>query len=495
MGELICSEEKKKHIGILVHVKPWQGGSYQYVEFILDAFAACLDEYVVDVICTESGWEKILKERYPLFSCHRVPFSYEFMVQEIDNMGFDYIFMPTYGVDYFYEITFKTPLISVIHDLMYYFQPRGKMWTCKESSYFYQKQCQRSIGVFVDSNMGKDHCMEALGHMYEEKLYVLPFRIPNYLYETTTKEVFLKNKKFIFYPAQFFRIKNHINLLLALYFLRRKGIYVNLLFTGKGKAGYDDVYDMVKMLDLETQVEIIDYVNGAEMKYLLQEARAMIMPSYAGPTNIPPLEAMFMGCPIAVSDIFAMPEQIGDAGLIFDPKSIDDIADVLEQLWVDDELCKKLSLRAKNRVEMFSKELFNQRFRKEMRAIIQKHKSSMQYLENLVCICRQYREIYLYGAGEIGFLVGNYLRDKKDIHISGYIVSSLDSTSKELLGIPIYCFSDIKEKLKNALVILALSENIQREITPMLCGVKMGMIHDISNQEKNEAWVYYVNAH
>lgn len=495
MGEYVCGEEKRRCIGILVHVKPWQGGSYQYVEFILDAFAACSDEYVVDVICTEIGWEEILEKRYPLFSCHRVQFSYEFMVQEIDNMGFDYIFMPTYGVDYFYEITFKTPFISVIHDLMYYFQPRGKMWTCKESSYFYQKQCQRSIGVFVDSDMGKKHCMEALGHMYDEKLYVLPFRVPNYLYETTIKEVFLKNKKFIFYPAQFFRLKNHINLLLAVYFLKRKGIYVNLLFTGKGKAGYDDVCDMVNMLDLEAQVEIIDYVDGAEMKYLLQEARAMIMPSYAGPTNIPPLEAMFMRCPIAVSDIFAMPEQVGEAGLLFDPKSIDDIADVLERLWINDELCQKLSWQAKDRVKMFSKELFNHRFRKEMRDIIQKYESSMKHLENLVCVCQQYREVYLYGAGEIGFLVGNYLRDQKGIHISGYIVSSLDSTSRGLLGTPIYCFNDIKEKLKNALIILALSENIQREVSSILSGVKTGGIHAISDHEKNEAWVYYVNTH
>lgn len=44
------------------------------------------------------------------------------------------------------------------------------------------------------------------------------------------------------------------------------------------------------------------------LSFLYQKAWAMIMPSYFVPTNIPPLEAMALGCPVAVLNRYAMPE-------------------------------------------------------------------------------------------------------------------------------------------------------------------------------------------
>ena len=66
------------------------------------------------------------------------------------------------------------------------------------------------------------------------------------------------------------------------------------------------------------------------------------MPSYFGPTNIPPLEAMALGCPVAVSNKYAMPEQVGDAGLLFDPDSPEEIAKCIKAMWLDDKLRQKM---------------------------------------------------------------------------------------------------------------------------------------------------------
>ena len=43
-----------------------------------------------------------------------------------------------------------------------------------------------------------------------------------------------------------------------------------------------------------------------------------------------------------LSNIYAMPEQIGDAGLFFNPNSSQEIADVIYKLWTDDALVKEL---------------------------------------------------------------------------------------------------------------------------------------------------------
>jgi hypothetical protein len=49
---------------------------------------------------------------------------------------------------------------------------------------------------------------------------------------------------------------------------------------------------------------------------------------------------------VAVSDIYGMREQVGDAGLFFDPKSVPEMTSTILQLWNDDALCDELSRRS-----------------------------------------------------------------------------------------------------------------------------------------------------
>src|SRR5262249_60417747 len=60
---------------------------------------------------------------------------------------------------------------------------------------------------------------------------------------------------------------------------------------------------------------------------LYQGAAALVMPTYGGPTNLPPLEAVTLGCPVIYSDLAGCREQMGDAALycdLFDPSSLAD---------------------------------------------------------------------------------------------------------------------------------------------------------------------------
>jgi glycosyltransferase involved in cell wall biosynthesis len=69
------------------------------------------------------------------------------------------------------------------------------------------------------------------------------------------------------------------------------------------------------------------------------------MPTYFGPTNIPPLEAMELGCPVIVSNKYAMCEQVGDAGLLCDPDSPEDIANCIMQVWGNEEKRKDMIVK------------------------------------------------------------------------------------------------------------------------------------------------------
>ena len=87
------------------------------------------------------------------------------------------------------------------------------------------------------------------------------------------------------------------------------------------------------------------------------------MPTYYGPTNIPPLEAFSVGCPVAISGIYGMPEQVGDAALLFNPDSVDEIASSIRRLWTDDKLCAELSEKGSKKAAQWGQKQFNERLR------------------------------------------------------------------------------------------------------------------------------------
>ena len=71
------------------------------------------------------------------------------------------------------------------------------------------------------------------------------------------------------------------------------------------------------------------------------------MPTFFGPTNIPPIEAFNYGCPVLISDIFASREQCGNSALYFNPNEINQIADKIKDIWLNDDLYLKMSKKSK----------------------------------------------------------------------------------------------------------------------------------------------------
>ena len=71
----------------------------------------------------------------------------------------------------------------------------------------------------------------------------------------------------------------------------------------------------IKLLKLENTITILEEIVLIYIPFIYKNATALIMPSFGGPTNIPPLEAIFSSCAVGVSRIYGMPEQLQDASL------------------------------------------------------------------------------------------------------------------------------------------------------------------------------------
>jgi len=86
------------------------------------------------------------------------------------------------------------------------------------------------------------------------------------------------------------------------------------------------------------QIVRAGYVSDGELKALYEHAACLAFPSLYEGFGLPPLEAMYCGCPAIISPHPALAEACGDAAMYCDPHSVDDIARKIESLLTDDAL-------------------------------------------------------------------------------------------------------------------------------------------------------------
>jgi glycosyltransferase involved in cell wall biosynthesis len=87
-----------------------------------------------------------------------------------------------------------------------------------------------------------------------------------------------------------------------------------------------------------TRIVSAGFVTDGELKALYENATCFVFPSLYEGFGLPPLEAMYCGCPVIASREASLPEVCGDAAMYCDANSIDDIASKLALMLGDPEL-------------------------------------------------------------------------------------------------------------------------------------------------------------
>jgi glycosyltransferase involved in cell wall biosynthesis len=137
--------------------------------------------------------------------------------------------------------------------------------------------------------------------------------------------------RYLFYPANSWRHKNHQGLLDALLMLKEQsGIEIPLILTGQLFCGEHNHFDIVREMHLrglESQVFHLGLVPIATVKQLYVNSAALIFPSFFEGFGLPLAEAMSCGCAIIASRRSSIPEIAGKAALYFNPDDPSDIAE------------------------------------------------------------------------------------------------------------------------------------------------------------------------
>jgi glycosyltransferase involved in cell wall biosynthesis len=151
-------------------------------------------------------------------------------------------------------------------------------------------------------------------------------------------------------------VKKHKNLprLIDAFAGIRGQIPHNLIVVGK-REGFLNSEKLSPSIsaDLDGRVRFTGQVTDQELREYYRNATALIFPSLYEGFGFPLVEAMAEGCPIACSKVASLPEVAGDAALLFDPFSIEDIGRALLQITSDSALRYTLAERGRQRLGQF----------------------------------------------------------------------------------------------------------------------------------------------
>jgi alpha-1,3-rhamnosyl/mannosyltransferase len=109
-----------------------------------------------------------------------------------------------------------------------------------------------------------------------------------------------------------------------------------------------------QLAEEESGVRYLGYVPEPLVPGLTAGARALVYPSFYEGFGIPVVQALAAGCPVIASGVSSLPEITGEAALLVDPRSPDEIASAIRQTGESDSLCDRLRSAGRARARLFS---------------------------------------------------------------------------------------------------------------------------------------------
>lgn len=222
-------------------------------------------------------------------------------------------------------------------------------------NYYYRTILPKALMILCDSETGKKELIRYT-NIGEHKMRVFPIFAGEVTQLNVSQEKIsiilekydLENNGFFFYPAQFWAHKNHYNLLMAFKKFLISYPYYKLVLCGSDKGNLCYVKTLIEQLHIEENVLILGFVSIETIFSMYANATALVMASHFGPTNMPPIEAMELGCPVACSDLGGHKEILGDSAVYFDSYNPESICSALVELQNNREMYQKRIILQQN---------------------------------------------------------------------------------------------------------------------------------------------------
>jgi glycosyltransferase involved in cell wall biosynthesis len=216
------------------------------------------------------------------------------------------------------------PKVTTVHDLIPFKYPQT---TTDSIRHAHKKKLawviRESNKIIAVSESTKKDLISIL-RVPEEKIIVIPEGVEE-RYRPQPPEMIERVKKhyqtgdeYLFTLSTIEPRKNQAALIQAFEIVRRDYPRLKLLIAGRLRQDGS--------LPKAEGVITPGYIPDADMPALYSGCQVFVFPSLYEGFGLPPLQAMACGAPVAVSNVSSLPEVVGEAGVLFDPRDPQEIA-------------------------------------------------------------------------------------------------------------------------------------------------------------------------
>ena len=238
-------------------------------------------------------------------------------------------------------IFYKRQIVT-IHDMSYKVNPK---WFSRKFYLWYDflipHIAKRSLKILTVSNSSKKDIIKYL-KIRPEKISVI---YNSYYLNTNNNFEKIVGDKYLLTVSSFDPRKNLDNLVKAFKNIDYK---IKLIIVGSNNSNFASHAELS-----DDNIIIKGYVSDDELVSLMNNADFFIYLSFYEGFGLPPIEAMYMGCPVIVSDIPAHREVCGNAALYTDPYDIEDIKNKITFMLNNEQVKKELITAGKNNIKRF----------------------------------------------------------------------------------------------------------------------------------------------
>jgi len=151
-------------------------------------------------------------------------------------------------------------------------------------------------------------------------------------------------------------LRKNIQRLLEAYALFRRQTGADILFVLAGRRTYapELIDQTLAKLGIREHVIELGYVAPSDMPSLYSGAQLFLFATLWEGFGIPVLESMACATPVITSRVSCLPEIVGDAAMLVDPTSVDQIAEAIRRLHQDPGLRNTLVERGIQRASQFT---------------------------------------------------------------------------------------------------------------------------------------------
>ena len=258
----------------------------------------------------------------------------------------------------------EVPQVLVMHDLAFeHFKDHVPFLTKKYYEYFMPRFAKKAERIATVSEFSKQDIVKQY-KVPAEKIDVV-YNGAKEIYQPASKEVKLKireryseGKNYFICVGSIHPRKNVKNLLLAFEKFKEetKSDY-QLLIVGRKAWDFNEVDEAHEQMKFKNEVKFLGTVPPNELGEIVASAFAMVYVSLFEGFGIPIVEAMSCDVPVITSNTTSMPEAAGDAALLVNPNSVEEISSAMKKLAEDSSLRNSLVEKGRIQIKKFSWDL------------------------------------------------------------------------------------------------------------------------------------------